>query len=353
VTFALVFALSTASVVSAAQPINVRAAALEVAAALATVASPLTPLIRAIEGTADVDYGTDGRLTFLLLGSDSRSSGIEHTDTIMVMSLKGNSISAASIPRDTKRMRDSNGTIFGKVNSILRYYYDANGSNLSIALSKFEQLVEYNLGIEIDYYALIWFDGFTTLVDEVDGGARGIYLNVNNPIYDYSFHDKPGTQNPGVYFPEATNYRLQAWNPSTQTGTPYCDGTFQQYANPQTHPETWCHRALPYVRTRHGTSDWSRAKRQQSFIDATIDSVDFGELSPLVDVAVSEGKGKWWTDLPITDANAIDLYYALQGASLEHKAVFRPPSFATRIGSTNGYELKLSAVRAWCDAYMS
>lgn len=353
VSFALAFILPASTIFTAAKPIDVFAVALDLAAVLGKATAPVTPLIRALDGTPSYSEGSDGRLTFLLLGSDSRTNTISRTDTVMVMSLQGNTISAASIGRDTKRIPDPGGGTWGKVNSILRYLYEANGNNLNIALAKFEQIIEYTLGIEIDYHALIWFDGFTTLVNQVDDGTRQISVNIPNPIYDATHHDLAGIDRPGVYFPEATNYRLHAWNPATQTGSPYCDGTFKKYANPASHPETWCRRALPYVRTRHGSSDWQRAKRQQGFINATIGAVDYGELSPLVDVAVSEGKGKWWTNFPITNANAIDLWYMFQGASLVNRVVFKPSQYASRIGSTNGYELNLPAVRAWCDAYMS
>lgn len=199
----------------------------------------------------------------------------------------------------------------------------------------------------------MWFSGFTTLVDQVDGGSRVIRVNIGRRIYDSSHYDQPGSQNPGVYFPAATNYQLHAWNPGSQTGSPYCNGAFKNYADPTSHPETWCRRALPYVRSRHGTSDYARAKRQQLFVDATIDAVDSDELSGLVSTAMGQAQGKWWTNFPITLANATDLYNALQGASLVNRVVFSPKAYATRIPGTHGYELKLPAVRAWCDTYMS
>ena len=353
VSFALAFVLPASGFFTAPQPLNFPQMVLDAAAILSTTIAPVTPLIRAVEGTPSFSIGGDGRLTFLLLGSDSRTNTVSRTDTIMIMSVEGNSISAASIPRGTKRMPDPRGGTWGKVNSILASLYASNGNNLSVALSEFEKVIEYNLGIEVDYHALIWFDGFTTLVNQVDDGSRTITVDIPRSIYDSTHHDREGIDKPGVYFPAASNYRLHAWNPPGQTGSPYCDGTFKKYSNPATHPETWCERALPYVRTRHGSNDWKRAKRQQSFVDATIDAVDFSELSNLADTAALEGKGKWWTNFPITDVNAIDLYNTLQGASLVHPVVFKPSKYATQIGSTNGYELNLPAVRAWCDAYMS
>ena len=144
-----------------------------------------------------------------------------------------------------------------------------------------------------------------------------------------------------------------AWNPGSQTGSPYCNGTFKTYADPNSHPETWCQRALPFVRSRYGSSDYARSKRQQLFVDAAIDAVDSDELSDLVSTAMGEAPGAWQTNFPITLGNATDLYNALLGASLVNKVVFSPKVYASRISGTRGYQLKLSAVRGWCDTYMS
>ena len=124
---------------TAPQPLNFPQVVLDVAALLTTTVAPVTPLIRAVRRNAVLLHGSDGRLTFLLLGSDSRTNTISRTDTIMVMSVQGNTISAASIPRDTKQIPDPHGGTWGKVNSILRYLYEANGNNLTVALSRIRE----------------------------------------------------------------------------------------------------------------------------------------------------------------------------------------------------------------------
>jgi anionic cell wall polymer biosynthesis LytR-Cps2A-Psr (LCP) family protein len=343
------------SVFAAATPFDAPGMVMDFADVLADLAQPVLPIARGLDGTASIDYGSDGRLTFLLLGLDSRTTSVTRTDTVMVMSLEGSTISAASIPRDTKRMPNPfQGGTYGKVNSILRNLYLANGRNLSTALSKFEIVIENTLGIQIDYHAVVWFNGFTTLVDQVDGGTEQIKVDISNPIYDARHHDKIGSDsNYGVYFPKATDYALFAWNPSSQTGSPYCDGQFKKYNDPSTRPNTWCKRALPFVRTRHGSSDYVRGLHQQRFIDATIDAVEFNELNGLVSTAVGTGNGKWWTNFPITMENAVELYNALQGATLGHSVVFKPVTYARKIPNQNGIELKLDVVRQWCDNWLS
>jgi len=308
----------------------------------------LRPLIDAVEGNQTLNKGTDGRLTFVLLGSDSRYSAVSRTDAMLIMSVKGNTITAASLPRDTARVPRpasmGGGTFPGKANTILRQL--TAGTTLDGAFSKFDQVIENLLNIEVDYHALIWFNGFTTLVDKVEP----IIVNSEREIKDGKFHDDPdGTA--GVYFPKANPYSLYAWNTGSNQ---YCDGSFKAYSDPVNHPSTWCHRALPYVRTRHGVAndDWVRARRQQEFIAAAIKAVSSSELSGLVSTGQNEGMGKWVTNYPISLGSATDLYNALHGATLGNHVVFKPSQFAARIPGTSAYELKLSAVRAWAATYL-
>jgi anionic cell wall polymer biosynthesis LytR-Cps2A-Psr (LCP) family protein len=304
-------------------------------------------------GATTISYGNDGRLTFLLLGMDARDDTVTRTDTVMVMSLKDDEISAASIPRDTKRIPvpGGGGSFYPKVNSILRVFYEENGHDLDKALDSTESVIEKTMGIEIDYHAVVWFDGFTTLVDEVDGGT-GIEVDIGADIYDARHHDQPGDSF-GVYFPSAADYRLYAMNPPTQAGDGYCNGAFKKYTDPSKHPASWCRRALPFVRTRHGASDYSRARHQQQFIDATIDAVDSSELSGLVQIALEAARGKWVTNFPVSLDSATEMYGKLRNASLTRSVVFKPSGYASEIVGQNGIQLNLDAVRAWCDAYMS
>ena len=146
-------------------------------------ATPLRPLIDALEGNQSFSTGSDGRLTFVLLGSDSRYSSVSRTDAMLIMSIKGNTITAASLPRDTGRVPRpasmGGGTLSGKANSILRQLM--TGTTLDGALNKFDQVIENIAQIEVDYHALIWFNGFTTLVTR-----SLIIVNSVRVIYDGS-----------------------------------------------------------------------------------------------------------------------------------------------------------------------
>ena len=319
----------------------------------ATLFTPLQPLLRAVEAEPAVGTGTDGRLTVLLLGSDTRSTGVGLTDTIMVVSVKGNTINAASIPRDTARIPNpftaSTTDVFkGRVNAILKKLRAASGS-VQEALNKFEIVIERLLQIEIDYNALITFKGFDALVDEVEP----VPITIGKSVRDPKFWDDPNKQK-GVYFPQASGYHLYRWQPS---GSLLCNGNWRNYSNPPS--STWCRRALPFVRSRKGkgNSDFVRARRQQDFVGATIKRVvgrgSGAALTALLNkVAGQKGASELHTNIPLTASNALDLYNRLKGASLYKQVVFSPKTYASRIKGTSSYQLKLTAVRAWTAAYL-
>jgi hypothetical protein len=77
-----------------------------------------------------------------------------------------------------------------------------------VGLASFEYVIEKLLDIEIDYYALVTFNGFNNLVEQVEP----VSLNTKQ-VKDKKFWDDPLLPR-GVYFPAMTNYQLYAWQPS-------------------------------------------------------------------------------------------------------------------------------------------
>jgi anionic cell wall polymer biosynthesis LytR-Cps2A-Psr (LCP) family protein len=298
------------------------------------VVAPLAPLLDALAGPQAISYGNDDRLTVLLLGTDTRTGGIGRTDTIMIMSLKGGQISAASIPRDTTRipnyLTSSPSDLFkGRINTIAR----------QIGLSNFTIVIETLLNIEIDYYALVSFGGFDALVNVVDP----ISVNISQRIKDTRYWDDSTSR--GIYFPAASNYPLYANADSVG-----CNGKWKKYKVPPSW--TWCHRALVYVRSRKGGSDFQRAARQQNFVGAAIRTVTSGDLDALVNAAnIQASVGTLMTDIPF-NSSALSLYSAVSNASLAHQVVFSPKKYAKHIPGTTAYALNLVTVRAWTDLYM-
>ena len=322
---------------------------------------PWDPLLQAMAGTEAIDDGDDGRLTFLLLGSDTRTTGISRTDTIMIVSIENgtNNINAASIPRDTARILNpftASATDYfsGRVNGILKLL--KKGTTTAAALDKLEIVIEKLLGtpanpIEIDYHALITFHGFHALVNQVDP----ITINITKTIKDTKYWDDPAKLQ-GVYFPVATNYELYAWQPNAPSQL--CNGLWRNHS--PILASDHCHRAMPFVRSRKGksNSDFARARRQQNFVGAALEEViqrgSGANLDALLNSADGQlGNGGLYTNFPYNQSgNSLSLFNKLANAHLSQQVVFSPTAYSTHISGTSAYQLKLPAVRAWADSYL-
>jgi LCP family protein required for cell wall assembly len=184
------------------------------------------------------------QVTILLMGADTRPSerGVERprSDTMILAMLDpvNKRASMLSIPRDL--FVDVPGYGLNRVNTA----YFLGGPDLAV------ETVQYNLGIRVNYYALIEFNVFVRMVDEIGGidviNEYDIY-DARYPTYDFGYE---------VF--------------SLPAGIQHLDG------------ET----ALKYVRTRHGNSDFDRAQRQQQVIFAVRDKVmDLNMLPSLVQKA--------------------------------------------------------------------
>ena len=245
----------------------------------------------------------------------------------MLMSLKSGTLSAASIPRDIARVPNPNGGTFKpRVNAILKSLVRQSGGNVEVGMQKFDQVIEYVTGVEIDYHVLITFAGFDDLVDVVDP----IYVNNTQNIRDPKFQDDPNKPK-GVYFPPSAGYQLEALHLG-----PLCNGLWKTAADPAQYA---CHRALPFVRTRKGpsNSDFQRAHRQQNFVASVAQQIVSGELNQLVGAANDNVASRdLWTDIPIDSGTAFDMYSAPGTASLSstNQVVFAPSTYATHIPGT-------------------
>lgn len=175
-------------------------------------------------------WGGKGRVNILILGTDRRDEGEKaaRTDTMMVASLDpvANRAVVLSIPRDLWVFIPGYGE--GRINTA-HFYGELNGGQ-GPALAK--ETVEANLGIPIDYYVRLDFEGFKEIVDTLGG----VTIDVEAPIRDDMFPDD--------------NYGYRAiYIPA---GRQEMDGEM----------------LLQYVRTRHGGNDFERMRRQQQTLRA-------------------------------------------------------------------------------------
>lgn len=185
---------------------------------------------------------TSDRINFLLIGM----GGAEHeggtlADTMIMGSLQPstNKIAMMSVPRDLYvKLSD---TSWSKINAINAY---AEAKNPGSGGEETRKFMSDLLGTDINYYAVIDFDGFEKLIDEFGG----IDVYVDNDLIDYSYPIR-GKEND---WPINSRYESLI----IKKGWQHFDGAT----------------ALKYSRSRHALggegSDFARSKRQQKVLIA-------------------------------------------------------------------------------------
>ncbi|MCC8437380.1 LCP family protein [Brevibacillus sp. M2.1A] len=200
-----------------------------------------------VSQNVDPVYHSDKPMSFVLLGSDSRpETGSMNTDVMIVAvaNPKTKKVTMVSIPRDT-RVKIPGYRDYHKINSVYangeaeRRQAERNNQTVTedgISLTK--KTLNEILGIPIEHFVAIDFDGFKAVIDELGG----VEVNVDRRlVYDDPTDDTHINLQPG----------LQKLNGE---------------------------QALGYVRHRHdnrGTkyysSDFDRNRRQQEVIKAVVD----------------------------------------------------------------------------------
>jgi LCP family protein required for cell wall assembly len=180
----------------------------------------------------------EGRVNLLLMGIDQRGDRQGHwrTDTMIIVTIDPDeeTVGMISVPRDLW-VPIWGYDIENRINTAHYYgsYYGYPGGGPALA----RDTVSYNLGIPIHHYVRINFTAFEKLIDEIGG----IDVYVERTINDASYPDENYGYDP-FYLP---------------AGQHHLDGAT----------------ALKFARSRHGTGDFDRAKRQQQVILAARDQV--------------------------------------------------------------------------------
>ncbi|MGI6587897.1 MAG: LCP family protein [Peptococcia bacterium] len=133
-----------------------------------------------------VDFTTNEKLVFdrfnvLVLGLDGREGLNDRSDTLILVSLdeKNKKAQLLSIPRDTRVK------VKGKLDKI-NAAYAYGGVDLS------RETVSKFLGVNIDRYVIIKFDGLVKLVDQVGGIDVHVPVRMYKPAEGINLH--PGVQ---------------------------------------------------------------------------------------------------------------------------------------------------------------
>jgi len=247
-------------------------------------------------------WGGKGRVNILILGTDRRDTGerAARTDTMMVASLDPVAKSAVvfSIPRDLWVFIPGYGE--GRINTA-HFYGELNGGQGPL-LAK--ETVEANLGIPIDYYVRLDFEGFKEMVDTLGG----ITIDVEAPIRDDMFPDDDYGYRT-IYIP---------------AGRQEMDGEM----------------LLQYVRTRHGGSDFERMRRQQQALRALAQRALNLDLLPRLPALINTALDAISTDIqPLEILALANLGNQIGLDGLEMKAI--DESLATPFVTLDGAQILL------------
>ncbi|MFT7183720.1 MAG: LCP family protein required for cell wall assembly [Oceanicoccus sp.] len=189
--------------------------------------------------TNGIETDAYGHTNILILGVGGEGhDGANLTDTMIVASIdhKNNLVPMLSIPRD---MFVENETVGwgSRLNGVYQFVLESSGSH-EIAMGELQGEIEEILGIDIQYYAMVDFQGFEDIVDAVGGIDIDLETALDDPFYPAP--DGSGIDFEPLYIP---------------AGPQELDGKT----------------ALKYVRSRKTTSDFDRALRQQEVITAIKD----------------------------------------------------------------------------------
>jgi LCP family protein required for cell wall assembly len=199
--------------------------------------------LAALPGVQDDGQTPKERINVLVLGLDRRpreGDAPARTDTMFVVTVdpKTKTAGILGIPRDLWveiPTRDGGAFYNERINTAYITGETQRYSGGGPALAK--RVIERAIGKKMHHYVIIDFEGFVRMIDELGG----IDVDVQEEIYD-PYYSR--TELPGDYYPLHFAIGLQ-----------HMDG------------ET----ALDYSRTRFGSSDLDRIRRQQQVIFAAID----------------------------------------------------------------------------------
>lgn len=188
-----------------------------------------------------------GRINILVMGVDERAGDVGRSDTMMLFTVNPatRDVSLLSIPRDTRLKIPGHG--YDKINAAYAY----GGHTLAM------QAVQDLLGVPVNHYILINFQGFTKLIDALGG----VDIDVEKRMYYTDPYD---------------NLVI-----NLQPGRQHMDGRT----------------AIQYVRYRDEEGDIGRIQRQQKFVQAVLAKAASPAVLPHIPALVQQVAGIIKTDM--------------------------------------------------------
>ncbi|HEV2073812.1 MAG TPA: LCP family protein [Thermomicrobiales bacterium] len=221
-------------------------------------------LVAATSNKSGSTWTGEERITILLLGVDKSDDGPSRTDTLILVNIDpvAKTANMLSIPRDLKTVIPGYGV--DKINAAfaLGEFNQVQGGGAGLTI----RTIEANLGIPINAFVQIDFNGFINMVDTVGG----ITVDVPYPIKDDTY-PADNYQYQRIYFP---------------AGWQQMDGE----------------KALQYARTRHQDGDSRRSARQQQVILSLRDQAIDLDLIPQLPTLIGQFGDSVRTDISIGDA---------------------------------------------------
>jgi polyisoprenyl-teichoic acid--peptidoglycan teichoic acid transferase len=205
--------------------------------------------------------------TIVLLGNDVAEQRGGRTDSVMIVAINRETKTASlmSVPRDLYVYIP--GWTMQRVNVAAPRGFGPNFPAGGGQLVKDTLL--YNLGIPVDYYARLGFDGFITFIDAIGG----LELVVNCSLRDWRLIE-PGLD------PHVEEH----WEQFTlEPGIHHMDGDL----------------ALWYARSRRTTNDFERGRRQQQLLRAALNRGVDHNLLPQVPALWEAFRASVETDLTL------------------------------------------------------
>lgn len=231
--------------------------------------APVTPIPEPMPLLGDQANGQGDLINVLLIGADRGSGSIFRTDTLIIASIrpKQQIVTLISIPRDLFVYIP--GWTMQRINTAYLHGQMIKYPGGGVALLK--DTIRYNLGIRIDHFAIVDFNGFKKIVDTLGG----IDLPLVCPYTDWR------VINPGGDLENPDNWRLYTVGP----GLVHMDGDM----------------ALWYARSRLRSNDFDRGRRQQETLRAIYHKALHLNIIPRLPELYAQIEGSVRTDVGLNE----------------------------------------------------
>lgn len=257
------------------------------------------------------------QLNILLIGTDQRPrEGTYNTDTLIVVSIDPltRQVAMFSLPRDTVDVpvppgpaQQAFGPVYTKkINAWFTAVRNREdlfpGTDRTRGYNGLKAIIGNLYGLDIKYFVEVNFEGFVQVVDALGG----VTINVQIPVVDDRYPGEGGRLE-RIYIP---------------SGIQHMDGA----------------QALRYARSRHTSTDFDRAQRQQRVLLSLREQADPAELIPHLPQLVTALKQAVRTDIPVDQLDELlGLASEIDTKSIR-SFVFTPPLYQQEFQSSpRGY----------------